>query len=368
MKIANETELSEFVRTCERPLEIIGRGTKRGFGKPLENADILDISALSGIVSYEPDELVITARAATPVAEIEAAIAGKNQRLGFDPADWGPLFGAGANAGTIAGALSADASGSAGVRFGAARDHLLGFRAVNGLGEIYKAGGRVVKNVTGFDLPKLMCGAMGTLGVLTEVTLRLVPRAPVSIALAVKEISHEDGFALLRRVWATPLEATGLAYIPDGDAGTAYIRLEGAATPLKEKISSLRNLAHDAREVGEDVFGGIASGADFIGSPLDVWRIAVPPSEAAKAIDAIKPPLWRADWAGGMLWIGVKEGSDLHEIAARFEGYATLLRASAETRARIPVFPPQDETRAALTRAVKSAFDPKNIFNPGRMG
>jgi len=365
--ITSEAELADVIRGCDAPLEIVGAGTKRGYGKPLGNLDILDVSALSGILSYEPEELVITARASTPVAEIEAAIAQKNQRLGFDPTDWGPLFGAPANRATIAGALSADTSGSARVRFGAARDHLLGFRAVNGLGEAYKAGGRVVKNVTGFDLPKLMCGAMGTLGILTEVTLRLVPRAPANATLVVKGVSTSEGLALLRRVWSSPLEATGLAYIPEHNA--AYIRLEGAPTPLKDKIATLRALFHGMEVLEtDDVFQKIGSGAAFIDQSLDVWRISVPPSEAAKIAVAIDSPRWVADWAGGLLWVGTNETADLHDIAKQAGGHATLMRASAETRSRISVFPPEDEARAALTRAVKMAFDPKGLFNPGRMG
>ena len=209
----------------------------------------------SGIIAYEPEELVLTARAGTPLAEIVEAIAEKHQRLGFDPADWGPLFGARGGRGTIAGALSADSSGSARVRYGAARDHLLGFRAVNGFGEAYKGGGRVVKNVTGFDLPKLMCGAFGTLGPLSEVTLRLVPRAPLSATLAVRDLTPEEGLTLFRRVWSTPLEATGLAFIPACaaelfpllggiGAGAALIRVDGAPEPLDEKRHAL---ARDAR-------------------------------------------------------------------------------------------------------------------------
>ena len=201
-------------RTRETTLEIVGAGTKRGYGRPTDADDILDVSALTGIVKYEPDELVITARAATTVCEIEDALAPHAQRLGFDPADWAPFFGTRAGSATIGGVLSADACGSGRVRFGGARDHLLGYRAVNGLAESYKAGGHVVKNVTGFDLPKLMCGAMGTLGALTEVTLRLVPRASLDATLVARDITPAGGFALLRQAWTSAFGSTGLSYIP----------------------------------------------------------------------------------------------------------------------------------------------------------
>jgi glycolate oxidase FAD binding subunit len=387
LAIQTEKELAELVRARTQPLEIIGHGTKREYGRSAETPDLLDLSAFSGIVSYEPGELVITAKAATPLSEIQSAIAEKRQRLGVDPADWGPLFGVGENAGTIAGALSADTSGSARVRFGAARDHLLGFRAVNGFGEIYKAGGRVVKNVTGFDLPKLVCGAMGTLSALTEVTLRLVPAAPASATVAIKGVSANEAFPLLRRIWSSPLEATGLAYIPDCmsakftelgaiGAGCALIRVEGASMPLKDKLVMLHALTGHPEapsfESGDAVFRKIGSGAPYAGNDLDVWRIAVPPGQAGDVARALAGTLWFSDCAGGLFWIGISSTDEilaakLRQIAVRAKGYARLMRASPETRAKIAVFRPEDPARAALTRAVKAAFDPKGIFNPGRM-
>lgn len=388
--VATEEELIGAVRAARasaRTLEIVSAGSKRGYGRPLETADVLDLSGYSGIAMYEPEELVMTARAGTPLAEIEAALAPRHQRLGFDPADWGPLFGASAGSTTISGALSADTSGSARVRFGAARDHLLGFRAVNGFGEAYKAGGRVVKNVTGFDLPKLMCGAMGMLGPMSEVTLRLVPRAPFATTVAAKDMTPEQGLALIRRVWTNPLEATGLAFVPAVaapsfaelgpiGAGAALMRVEGTAAVLKEKISALRSMIerHETAEIadGDAVFARIGSGAAFVGHDADVWRMAVPPASSVAMADALTGTLWFADWAGGLFWIGVSETDDavaakLRHIAWRAGGHATLMRASAPARASLAVFPPEDETRAQLTRSVKAAFDPLGLFNPGRM-
>lgn len=388
--VATEEELTDAVRAARantRTLEIVGAGTKRNYGRPLETADMLDLSGLSGIVMYEPEELVMTVRAGTPLAEIEALLAPRHQRLGFDPADWSPLFGAPAGSATIAGALSADTSGSARVRFGAARDHLLGFRAVNGFGEAYKAGGRVVKNVTGFDLPKLMCGAMGTLGPMSEVTLRLVPRAPLAATLAAKDMMPEQGLALIRRVWMSPLEAAGLAFVPAVaaapfealgpiGAGAALMRVEGSPAALKEKVSALRAMIdrHEIVEIadGDAIFARVSSGAAFADHDADVWRIAVPPASSSAVADALTGTLWFADWAGGLFWIGVSETNEavaakLRHIAARAGGHATLMRASASARATLAVFPPEDEARAQLTRSVKAAFDPLGLFNPGRM-
>lgn len=385
LSVKDEHELADIVRAAgadRRRLEIVGRGTKRGLGRPIEADAVLDLSAHSGILRYEPDELIITARAATPIAEIESVVAAKHQRLGFDPADWGPLFGAPAGRATIGGALSADASGSARLRYGAARDHLLGYRAVNGWGEIYRAGGQVVKNVTGFDLPKLLCGAMGTLGVLSEVTLRLVPRALQSAVVLAKDVDAETGLSLLRRIWSSPLEPTGLAYLPGEmarvfpelgniGAGASLFRVDGAAAPLADKIASLNDLL-DARDTmllaeSDDVFARIGSGQALTASVGDVWRVFVPPSAAVACVRMLDVRLWLADWAGGVLWIADDENKDVHAMAARCDGYAVLMRAPAEKRRATAIFAPEAPARAALTRRVKDAFDPLRLFNPGRM-
>jgi glycolate oxidase FAD binding subunit len=384
--IADEAQLVDAVRAAREtrePFEIVGRGTKRAYGRATAIANTLNVSALSGILNYEHDELVITARAATLISEIEAALNQRQQRLGFDPADWGPLFGVRGGEGTIGGALSADTSGPARLRFGAARDHLLGYRAVNGFGEAYKAGGRVVKNVTGFDLSKLMCGAMGTLGVLTEVTLRVYPRAPVSATLMIKDVSPDEGFALLRRVWSSPFEPIGLAYIPDCSAkafaigdfgkGAALLRVEGAAEPLKEKIAALRAIlsAYSLESIddGDAIFVQIGAGIPFLHYEGNIWRLSVPQASAAACIDRANAPFWFADWAGGLLWLGLPAAGApaLRAIAARVGGHATLFRASAESRGRIPVFQPESSVHAALMNSVKAAFDPLALFNPGRM-
>ena len=381
----NENELADIVQAAtvdQRTFEIVGRGTKRGLGRPVEVDAILDLSALTGIVRYEPDELIITARAGTLIAEIEDALDERNQRLGFEPADWSALYGTAARAATIGGVLSADASGSARLRYGAARDHLLGFRAVNGSGALYNAGGRVVKNVTGFDVPKLFCGAMGTLGPLAEVTLRLVPRARETATLAIKDVEPETGFAFLRRIWSSPLEPTGLAYVPkiaadafaalgDSGDGAALIRIEGAAGPLADKIGLLKTLL-DGREATllpgtNSVFARIASGEAIAARADDIWRLFVPPASAAACANKLAASFWVGDWAGGALWIAGGKSDAVHAIAQGFGGHAMLMRASTETRARVSVFPPEEQARAALTRRVKDAFDPEGLFNPGRM-
>jgi len=213
----SEDEVAEVVREAAEkssPLEIVSGGTKREFGRPVNADAILDVSALSGILKYEPEELVLTARAATMITEIQAALAEKRQMLAFEPADWGPLFGVEAGRGTLGGLVATNACGSRRVKAGAVRDSVIGCRFVNGRGEIIKAGGHVIKNVTGFDLPKLMCGAFGTLGLLTEITLRVSPRPERIASIAVRDSSTEAGLSLLRRASQLPVDPTGLAYLP----------------------------------------------------------------------------------------------------------------------------------------------------------
>ena len=361
-RVSSEADVVDVVRAAResrRTLEIVGHGTKRGFGRPVACDDLLDLSGLSGIVNYEADEMIITARAGTPVVEIEAALAEHNQRLGFEPADWGPLFGAPANSATIGGVLSASCDGSAAVRYGRCRDHLLGFRAVNGFGEAYKGGGKVVKNVTGFDLPKLFCGAMGTLGPLTEVTLRAFPMSSVSEVFDSCGLSPEEGVALLRRAWSSPLEATGLAFLNE----TAFVRLEGSRAALDEKVALLRTFSETGPQQnseGEGIFHKIGSGQIVADPENMLWRVLSLPANAVNLIREIEPTVWCSDWAGGLLWL--QSESDVLTIARTFAARAVCMRGDSA-----PPFAPEDRVRAELTKRVKAAFDPLRLFNPGRM-
>jgi glycolate oxidase FAD binding subunit len=366
-------------RDWKSPLNIVGARTKRNFGRPVANwGTVLDVSGLKGIVDYRPEELIITARPGTSVAEISAVLAQRNQRLGFDPPDLGPLFRAPASAGTIGGAISCDLAGPAAVRYGRARDHLLGIRAVNGHGEIFKAGGKVVKNVTGFDIPKLVCGAFGTLCVLTEITLRVFPKPERATLFVVGADTPERGLALLRRVWSSSLEPSGLVFLPAAASASvglsgnvALIRIEGATAPLEEKNAALQKLldghAFIEHDNAEAMFANLGGGGPFIEDLLDIWRVAAPPAKAASLALQIQSPLWIADWAGGVLWIAMKDGADVHEVAARHQALAMQVRAGEETRTRIAPFPPLAPEHLALARAVKGAFDPLGLFNPGRM-
>jgi glycolate dehydrogenase FAD-binding subunit len=378
MRAASEAEVVDAVREArgrKMALEIVGNGTKRAFGRPCEG-EVLDVSDLAGIVVYEPEELILTAKPGTTLREVNAALDAKGQQLGFDPPAWARLFGGGGEA-TLGGAIGVDAGGPQRLRYGGARDHLLGIRAVNGMAEAFKAGGRVVKNVTGFDVPKLVCGAFGTLCVLTEVTVRVFPKPALSKALGVREIAPEPALALLRRVWSSPLESSGLSYEPSSAAlGTALFRVDGAAAPLEEKLALLRTLlaGHDVVAVADDetAFARIGEGEAFADSAVDVWRVYVPPAQAWALVRAVEPVSWLADWAGGLLWLGLPSADAdavlrLRSALATCGAQARLMRAAPETRARYGIVHPDEEGVRDLMHAVKTAFDPDHLFNRDRM-
>jgi glycolate oxidase FAD binding subunit len=375
--ITTSGQVVDFVRAAradKTPFEIVSGGTRRSVGRPLGDLPMLDVSGLTGIIKYEPGELILTAAPATPLAEINAVLGEKNQRLGFDPADWSRLLGSNGVA-TLAGAASCDASGSGRLRHGSARDSLLGFQGVNGIGESFRAGGKVVKNVTGFDLPKLVCGAHGTLTVLTEMTFRVFPKPQHAVTLCIGDVTPEIGFAALRKIAHSALEPAGLAYLPasmmlDAGQGAALIKLEGAAQPLEEKIALAHGLlGNAATRIDTDPFTAIGCGEKFADIAGDIWRIFVAPSDAPRVARELNAKHWLGDWAGGVIWLAASpsDAPRIRAVAQAANGQAMLLRASAESRSRYGLFAPQPPALAALNRAVKAAFDPLSLFNPGRL-
>jgi glycolate oxidase FAD binding subunit len=387
---ADDREACALIRdaaTAGKSFEISGAGTKRNLGRPVSAGVILDVGRLSGVIDYQPEELVFSAKAGTPLVEIEAMLGARNQMLGFEPGDWAPVLGVAAGRQTLAGAIAADVSGPRRVKRGGARDHVIGCRFINGFGELIRAGGPVIKNVTGFDIPKLMCGAFGTLGVVTELTLRVLPRPVRESTVVLRHCRPEAGLAALIRAAQIPVEATGLAYLP-GEAlrrldsanstspGQALIRVDGSSAAIAEKIEVLKQeFRHMDLAILGDVetrilFRRIGDGVTF-GAEGDLWRLHLPAAAAAPVMVMLGDFLWLADWAGGLVWLQMpattESAAELRRITAEFGGHASLFRAPAEARRQIPVFEPEPPVRANLTKAVKQAFDPKNLFNPGRM-
>lgn len=363
----DEAELAEALATRRQPVEVVAGGTKRVVGRPVE-AEALDVSDLTGLVDYAPSEMVVTVRAATPVAELEAMLARERQRLAFEPPDLRTLLGT-EGVPTIGGVLAANLSGSRRVCAGAARDHFLGFRAVDGLGVAFKAGGRVVKNVTGYDLPKLLAGSWGTLAVLTEVSLRVVPAAEHEVTLAVPAASAASAVGLLVAALGSAHEVSAGAW--EGRR-RVLLRLEGFEASVVARLAALRDELRSHGE-GEEVIEAQASRelwrrvgcAEVLARWPVVWRVSLPATDMPALIEAARPADCLLDWGGGLAWLAFDAVTDVRPLLRG--GHATLFKAPLEARRSLPVFPPPgDHGREAIAR-LRQALDPHGLLNPGRM-
>lgn len=367
MRPETEAQVVEAVQTAlseGRPLEVVGLGSKRAIGKPVRG-EVLDLSALSGILSYDPAELVLTARAGTPLSVIQAAMDAARQHLAFEPFQPGALLGTQDQ--TLGGMVAAGLAGPRRLQAGSVRDHVLGFQAVSGRGEAFKAGGKVVKNVTGFDLSKVMAGSWGTLAVLTEVTVKTLPRPETVLTLAA-EMSEVDAATFLARAMGSSAEVSGAGIVQ----GRALVRLEGIAASVAYRAGLIRALA-EVREVDSAIWADLRDGAVVADGPGPVWRISCTPSRGpgmVAALRALGPVDAAYDWQGGLIWArtDVSAGQLRAVLASHGGGHATLIRGDDALRRAVPCFQPQEPGLAALTDRVKAAFDPMGLLNPGRMG
>ncbi len=389
-KPASEAELVDAVQSAiatQTPLEIIGTGTKRNFGRPMQTARTLAMSGFSGIEVYEPEELVLTAGAGTPLAEIEAALSKRQQMLAFEPPNLSRLLEA-AHGGTLGGTLACNLAGPRRIKVGAARDHILGFAGVSGRGEAFKAGGRVVKNVTGYDLAKLMAGSFGTLVALTSLTFKVLPRPEAEETLCFEGLDDHQAAALMSLAMQSSADVSGAAHVPKNLAGAlgmeeaaTFLRLEGFAPSIAVRRDNLRSLLQPSAKAtilraatSARVWGDIRDVHPLCdGVSRAVWRISVPPSDGAPTLERIKQSLdvrGYYDWAGGLLWLDAPLNGDAGAKTIRSalrSGHATLIRAPNDIRAHVDVFQPQEPSLAALSKRVKASFDPYGLFNPRRM-
>lgn len=367
-------------------LEIVGTGTRRGYGRPVDADTRLDLSDLAGVVDYDPAELVLTARPGTPIAEIVALAAGHGQHLAFDPPDLAPLWGGTSGSGTLGGALALGLGGSARPFAGAPRDHFLGFAAINGVGEPFAAGGKVIKNVTGYDLPKLLAGSLGTLAVLTEVTIKMLPAPRARATLAWSGLDAGAAVALMTAALASPAAITGAAHLPAaaGAAGaaTTCLRLAGVGVAVDAAAAALAQLLSPfgpARrlDAADDFWRAIGSVAPLVAADDLVWRVSLPPSTAAAFVAALPDDgaRWFLDWGGGLVWLWFPPSTAGHDTmirgvlasAAGADGHATLVRAPDAVRREIAPFQPLAPALAALSERVRARFDPGRVLNPGRI-
>lgn len=381
----------------QTPLNVIAAGSKQSLGRPMNAAHTLDLSAMAGISLYEPEELVLTAGPATPMAEIERQLSQRRQQLAFEPPDLGPLLGQPPGSGTLAGAVACNLSGSRRIQAGAARDHVLGVHAVSGRGEIFKTGGRVVKNVTGYDMSKLLTGSYGTLAVMTELTLKVLPAPEKTRTVLVYGLDDAAATAAMTDALGASLDVSGAAHLPAksaarsavdhvGNAGQAVtaLRLEGVGPSVTARCEALHSaLGHfgDTEELHTSrsltLWRELRDAATFhpeTDHPL--WRISTAPQEGHQVARQILSQLDGHaffDWGGGLVWLAVSPATVRggHEIiravVAAAGGHATLIRAPQSLRAAVPVFEPLPDPVLALTRRIKEGFDPKGILNPGRL-
>jgi len=393
-------EAVKWAAAEEVSFDVRGAGSKTALGRPMSDEHILDLSALSGIDAYEPGELLLVARPGTPISEIERVLAEQHQQLQFEPADLGPLLDGEAEQGTLGGAIACNLGGPRRIKSGAARDHILGFDAVSGRGEVFKAGGRVVKNVTGFDLSKLMAGSYGTLAVMTEINIKVMP-APektrtVLVAWPPSGVHDHGAMAAMSEAMNSSHEVSAAAHLPGavamrsnvdyvsgaGGAVTA-IRVEGPGPSVDHRCRELKSLLGIHGEVEElhsknsDTLWREVRDAAYFTNIADrqIWRVSVAPASGSQVALRIldgHPGEVFYDCGGGLIWAALNPAEDACETvvraaAASVSGHATLIRADAKVRARVPVFQPQPAPLAKLSRQVKEAFDPRGILNPGRM-
>ncbi|MGH6875654.1 MAG: glycolate oxidase subunit GlcE [Aestuariivirgaceae bacterium] len=386
----NAAEAAEAIKEAAaqgRSFDIAGSGSKRCIGRPAEASDRLDVSHLAGIVGYEAEELILTVNAGTPVSQIHDTLRQRQQMLAFEPPDFTRLLGTGS--GTIGGIFAANLSGPRRIKSGAARDFILGFSGVNGRGEIFQAGGRVVKNVTGYDLPKLLCGSWGTLAVLSEITLKVMPAPETEVSVSLSGLDHDAAVNAMSAALQSSTEVSAAAFLPEilrfggGSVSQTLLRLEGIEASVETRAAMLKSVLRQFgdpfvldQQSSQPAWAAIrdAAALETYGDHI-IWRVSVPPSSSGAVTRTISEAVdakYFCDWGGGLIWLAVPASADGHEGTIRgafksFGGHATLVRAPESLRQSVAVFEPQPPGLAALTRRVKTSFDPKRVLNPSRM-
>lgn len=368
-----EEAVAEAIKTAKGPLRIRGGGTR---GCQTQGAP-LSLSGLSGITLYDPGALTLVAKAGTPIAEIDAALAAEGQRLAFEPIDYRDLLKTSGEP-TIGGVVASNASGPRRIQGGAARDYALGVRFVDGNGSIVKNGGRVMKNVTGYDLVKLMAGSYGTLGVLTEVSLKVLPVSETQQTLMIR--SPENGVAIrvMSAAMRSPFEVTGAAHCAtiSADGPVTLLRVEGFEASVSYRINALKDILKEhgcdmqvtEAEPSKWLWKGVRDASLLSDLEGDIWRLSCKPSDAAGLMQRAEALSGYFDWAGGLVWIRTPAGTDLRAKLGAFDGHATRVRAAPVSDAPIPMFHPPAPGVARLSEGLRAHFDPRGILNPGLMG
>ena len=382
-----ESAIASQIAAAREPLLVRGAGTKSGMLRPVQAAGAIGTAGLTGITLYAPKELIISARAGTPLHEIETALAEHGQHLIAEPPDLSLLLGTEAGTQTLGGVVATNLSGPRRVAWGATRDHVMGVRAVTGRGEVIHSGGRVLKNVTGLDLCKLLTGSHGTLGVITEITLKVLPAPECVGTIVLPGLDAEAAVVALSAALGSPYGVSGAAWLPAEAAArlpvpagrsVALIRVEEFATSVAYRTEKLRGeLAIAGAEILDDaasraVWAAVRDARVLPVSDGDgIWRVSVRPSSGPGVLRAVRDATGFLDWGGGLVWFAGPATETTHraiEAAARAAGGTwTLMRAPDSLRNVVDVVPPEPAPLAAITRRVKQAMDPRGILNPGRI-
>lgn len=375
MRPETETELAEMVAEAGGPLRIVGGGT-RAMGTTV-HGDVLETSRLGGVRLYEPGALTIVAGAGTPLAEIETLLATEGQYLPFEPMDHRALMGT-QGVPTIGGVIAANVSGPRRLQTGAARDYMLGVRFVDGRGQVLKNGGRVMKNVTGYDLVKLMSGSFGTLGVMSEVALKVLPVPQTQATVLLEGLEDAAAVAAMAAALGSPYDVSGAAHLPTGADGAAQtlLRVEGFQASVAYRAGQIQNLLQSYGPVRTETDAPTSAGlwrdlrdvTAYAGKAGDVWRLSVRPSDAPAIVARLKALDIVYDWGGGLIWALLPEGTDARALLGAFNGHATLARASATTYEAIARFQPEPAIITQISQGLRQKFDPRGILNAGLMG
>ncbi|MDB9717764.1 FAD-binding protein [Candidatus Pelagibacter sp.] len=400
----DETQISSIVKELfkkNQPTEVIGLGSKSFIGNKIQSAKKLSLSKLSGIIEYLPEELYIKVKANTPVELIEKELEKNNQELAFEPIDFGFIENGKSNKGTIAGCLSCNFAGSRRFKVGSVRDHILGFRGVNGKGDIIKSGGTVVKNVTGYDLSKLVSGSFGTLVALSEITLKVLPKKKSSNTITIHTEDKKLVKDLFEKISSSSSEVSGAVYVPEEPKDDSYnqnkemlfkfndlkfqgsflaLRIEGDKLSIEERIKvltmelDLQNLNTSILDVHQSVplWKKINSLELFENTKNNLLRAVIPPSKGNELIQKIGNKFkYYIDWCGSLYWIEVKSNknskiTEIKKLIIELGGYLTIVKKSNEFDYEETIFT-IDQTRLLISEKIKKSFDPKRIFNPGKM-
>ena len=364
LRASTETEIAEAVRGANGPMRIVGGGS-RAIGRVV-TAEVLETSGLSGVRLYEPGAMTLVAGAGTPLAEVEMLLANERQRLPFEVPDMRALLGR-TGLSTLGGVVAANASGPRRVQVGACRDSLIGVRLVDGMGTVIKNGGRVMKNVTGYDLVKLMAGSFGTLGILTEVSFKVLPMPQAELTLMFHGLDDGRAIAAMSAALSSPFEVSGAAHLPG--VGT-FLRLEGFSASVAYRAGQLAAVLSDFGPATKDEdspkrWKDIRDVASFQQQAGDVWRVSVKPSDAPRLVSKAGAAAVTYDWGGGLIWLLMEAGTDLRARLGQYGGHATRIRAGQADG--IPAFQPEAPALTSLAKGLRAKFDPRGIFNPGLM-